>query len=103
MNHLCREIYAWCLLGLVATGCTARAAAMLPDDPAGREMVKTAQRAIAAYREGQPRTEGKLRVVYFHPNDRDPLPDYAERLERVMTDISDFYRDAFWFAGSSYG
>ncbi|MGI9244917.1 MAG: NPCBM/NEW2 domain-containing protein [Verrucomicrobiales bacterium] len=34
-----------------------------------------------------------LRVVYFHGNDMEPLPNYEERLGRVMQDISEFYRD----------
>lgn len=48
---------------------------------------------IAAYHAGQPRHDGVVRVVYFHPSDRDPLPNYAERLDRVLGDVSDFYRD----------
>jgi hypothetical protein len=65
----------------------------LADDPAGRELITAASRTIADYHRGQRRENNLLRIVYFHPSDRDPLPDYAERLERVMTDISDFYRD----------
>jgi len=63
------------------------------DDPAGRLMMREAQRIIAAYHAGQPRTTNTLRVVYFVPKDGDPLPNYAERLDRVMNDVSDFYRD----------
>src|SRR6266550_7405437 len=63
------------------------------EDPAGRVMMQEAQRIIAAYHEGQPRTNGALRVVYFVPKDRDPLPNYAERLDRVMNDVSDYYRE----------
>ena len=64
-----------------------------PDDPEGRALLQQARRAIAAYHAGQPKSNAVLRVVYFYPSDRDPLPNYAERLDRVMTDVSDFYRD----------
>lgn len=33
-----------------------------------------------------------LHVVYWTPSDRDPLPQYRERLDRVLTDIQSFYR-----------
>ena len=82
-------------LALVVVGifCAVTCAAELAEDPDGRAMVQAAQRAIAAYHEGQPRSDGALRVVYFHPNDRDALSGYAERLDRVVTNISDYYRD----------
>ncbi|MES2696086.1 MAG: NPCBM/NEW2 domain-containing protein [Verrucomicrobiota bacterium] len=66
------------------------------DDPAGHALLQEAQRAISAYHAGHATPEAaraRLRVVYFHPSDRDPLPDYEARLDRVLTDISDFYRD----------
>ena len=33
----------------------------------------------------------KLRVVYFHPKDRQPLKDHAKRWDGIMSDIQDFY------------
>lgn len=67
--------------------------AALADDPEGRAMVESARRVIDGYHADQPANGAKLRVVYFHPSDRDPLPGYAERLDRALNDISDFYRD----------
>jgi hypothetical protein len=64
-----------------------------PADPDGSAMIQVAQRLIAEYHAGEKPSGAVLRVVYFHPSDRDPLPNYAERLDRVMNDISDFYRD----------
>jgi hypothetical protein len=63
------------------------------DDPQGRVMIQQAERMIAAWQTGQPQTTNVLRVVYFVPKDVDPLPHYAERLDRVMNDVSGFYRD----------
>ena len=63
------------------------------DDQAGRAMLQAAQRIIAAYHAGQPKTRGALRVVYFVPKDCTPLPDYEARLDRVVSDVNAFYRD----------
>lgn len=63
------------------------------DDPDGCALLQAAQRVIAAYHEGHRGSHDVLRVVYFHPHDRDPLPNYVERLDRVLADISNFYRD----------
>ena len=65
----------------------------VPEDHEGRAMVQEAQRLIAAYHAGQPPSHALLRVVCFVPADREPLPAYAERLDRVMNDVSGFYRD----------
>lgn len=35
----------------------------------------------------------KLRVVYFHPKDRQPLKAHVERWDRIMADIQQFYQD----------
>ncbi len=40
-----------------------------------------------------------LRVVYFVPADREPLPNYQERLDRVMTEVQRFYREGMQAAG----
>jgi hypothetical protein len=56
-------------------------------------MMREARRIIDAYHAGQPRGNSVLRVVYFVPSDCDPFPDYAERLDRVMNDVRDYYRD----------
>ena len=68
-------------------------AAELPGDAAGTALIREARKAVAAWHEGEAASRGVLRVVYFHPSDRDPLPDYADRLDRVLTDVSGFYRD----------
>jgi len=33
-----------------------------------------------------------LLVVYFTPADREPIPGYVERVDRVMSDLQDFFR-----------
>lgn len=40
-----------------------------------------------------------LRVVYFTPNDREPIPGYVERLDKVLEHIRAFYRDGMEAAG----
>src|ERR1035437_7705152 len=75
------------------------ASALLADgvaaDPDGATLLQAAQGMVAAYHAGQPNATNRLRVVYFVPQDSEPLPHYAERLERVMADVSNFYRDGF--------
>lgn len=48
---------------------------------------------IEAFHRDAAQSGAILRVVYFHPADRDPLPDYQERLDRVLADVSAFYCD----------
>ena len=80
-------------LGLLLYSVAPAGAELIRDDPAGLAMVQQAQKIIAEYHAGQPKTTNVLRVIYFVPKDREPLPRYAERLDRVVNDISDFYRD----------
>ena len=56
-------------------------------------VMAAAQRRIAAFHAGEKPSGAFVRVVYFHAADREPLPDFAARLDRVMTDISAFYRE----------
>jgi hypothetical protein len=64
-------------------------------DSDGNILLRAAQPVVAAYHAGQPPATNRLRVVYFVPKDAAPITDYAARLERVMTDVSSFYREAF--------
>ena len=68
-------------------------AAGVAEDPAGRALLLEAQQTIAAYHAGHAPATNVLRVVYFVPKDGQPLSDYAERVDRVVNDVSDFYRD----------
>ncbi|MEK6234754.1 MAG: hypothetical protein N2C14_08585 [Planctomycetales bacterium] len=49
---------------------------------------------LRAWREpSRPRDGKKLRVIYFHPRDRQPLKNHVERWDRIMADFQQFYRD----------
>lgn len=95
VRQITRTRHQPCALAIIigAMLCVATRAADLADDPEGRAMVQAAQRAIAAYQERASLSTGVLRVVYFHPNDREPLPEYAARLDRLVTNVSEFFRD----------
>lgn len=80
-------------LGPLSAISFAALAVSVADDPDGRELLVSAERTINAYHEGHRNAKSVLRIVYFHPADRDPLPNYAERLDRIMSDVSNFYRD----------
>jgi len=55
--------------------------------------IKTAFDRIAAYHLGEKPSDSAVQVVYFHAADRNPLPDFRDRLERIVKDITDFYRE----------
>jgi hypothetical protein len=40
-----------------------------------------------------------VRIAYFVPSDREPIREYRERLDRVMTEVQRFYRDGMTAAG----
>ena len=82
------------LLGLV----TASA-----QDREGSALLRDARQQITAYHAGQPESQRQLRVVYFVPSDRDPLPNHAERLDRILDDVNNFYRDGFRRFGQDGG
>lgn len=49
--------------------------------------------ASPAYAQSRPAADHRpLRIAYFVPTDRQPLPDRVERLDRVMTEVQAFYR-----------
>lgn len=62
-------------------------------DPAGATLISSALPAIEAFHRDEARSGALLRVVYFHPANREPMPGYQERLDRVLADVSAFYRD----------
>ena len=54
------------------------------------------QRRLAMYHgnsKRRPDNHAVVKVVYFHASDREPLPNHRERLERVLADVRDFYRN----------
>ena len=51
-------------------------------------------RQLRAWRKPDRTRHGKtLRVVYFHPQDRQPLKNHGERWDRIMADVQKFHRD----------
>lgn len=67
----------------------------LGDDPEGSALLQEARKQVAAYHASQPESHRMLRVVYFVPSDRDPLANHAERLDRILNDVSAFYQEGF--------
>jgi hypothetical protein len=61
--------------------------------PEGSALLQAAQKKVAAFHHAAPHETNVLHLVYFHPADREPLPQWRERLERTMLDVSAFYRD----------
>ena len=78
------------LFGLIASTLTA-----VGEDSAGSALLGEAVKQVSTYHAGQADSHRMLRVVYFVPADRDPLPDHAARLDRILNDVSDFYQQGF--------
>ncbi len=64
------------------------------------EQATRAQAMIDAYQGPHLQTPPrKLYVVYFTPADREPAPEYEQRLGAILDDIQSFYRDGMAQAG----
>ncbi len=74
-------------------------------EPSGSEkaIMASATGRIDAYHRGEAASRGVLRLVYFHPADREPLPDYELRLERILSDVSAFYGEGMEAFGVKNG
>jgi hypothetical protein len=56
------------------------------------QQVPAALKILDHYHHTQPETGNRtLHIVYWTPADREPLPQYRERLSRTLFDIRDFY------------
>jgi len=84
---------------LILSGCVTNEQIHIPVEPAqgafnlrdARGIAQKAQEQIATFHDGHRTASNVLRVVYFCPKDSEPLPQWQERLDRVMQEISDFY------------
>jgi hypothetical protein len=75
---------------LCLTTCfTAHAAVVIVPDSGQAAL---AMKIINDYHDPRPANPPeKLRLIYFTPSDRDPVPDYEHRLEAILADIQTFY------------
>ncbi|WP_158261364.1 MULTISPECIES: NPCBM/NEW2 domain-containing protein [Pirellulaceae] len=80
-----KTVLAFCLL--VITSSTVQA-----DETS---VAKSLQSRVKAFHADAPKEELKLRVIYFHAADREPLSDYQDRLHRIVSDIKRFYDTEF--------
>ncbi len=95
---------------LILSGCVTHEELRVPVQSApngfslteARKAAATMQQQIDRFHSGHRTASNVLRVVYFCPNDAKPLPQWQERLERAIQDISDFYGEGmrrFGFTG----
>jgi len=78
---------------LLAANAARQDAGLNGQDAHATPVMDAVHQRIVAFHAGEKPNGAVLRVVYFHASDREPLPDYATRLDRIVTDISGFYRD----------
>jgi len=98
LTRIARRAVVFCSAALLFSPSMSRAA-----DPAGEDLLREAREQISAYHAGQPKSGKVLRVVYFTPSDREPLANHAERLDRILDDVSAFYREGFKRFGQDIG
>jgi hypothetical protein len=60
-----------------------------------KEEIVKADKILKKYYSGQKRANNIVKVVYFHANDQNPLPNWRERLTRTLDDVSKFYQEEF--------
>jgi len=93
MKHLAISV----IFTLIAHTCSAQPTPL--NTTFSKSAIVAAEQAIKPYTSG-PETGAKVvKVVYFHGNDRPPMPHWEERLNRILADVSKFYQEAF----SKYG
>jgi hypothetical protein len=91
-----RTVYGILVLSLFASFAALAAVDPIPES----QQAQLALKVLNSWRDGRkPGPPKKLHVVYYTPSDRDPEPDYRERLEAIMEDIRAFYRDGMTQAG----
>jgi len=61
--------------------------------PADKEKIIKADKLLIKYHLGQKRANNIVKVVYFHANNQEPLPNWRERLTRTLDDVSKFYQE----------
>ncbi|MDD4972441.1 MAG: NPCBM/NEW2 domain-containing protein [Paludibacter sp.] len=60
-----------------------------------KEKILKADKLLKKYHLGQKQANNIVKVVYFHGNNQDPLPNWRERLTRTLDDVSKFYQEEF--------
>jgi hypothetical protein len=96
---------------LILSGCVTHRQLRVPADLTAsgiglaemRQTAETVQKQITSFHDGHRCASNVLRVVYFCPQDAEPLPGWEERLDRVIQDISDFYGDGMRRFGFTSG
>lgn len=59
------------------------------------DKILRADKLLKKYNVGQVHSKNVVKVVYFHANDREPLPNWHARLTRTLDDVSRFYQEEF--------
>lgn len=64
-----------------------------------KDAILAADKIVKTYHAGAKQVHKVVKVVYFHGNDRQPLPGWEERLNRTLKEVSTYYKEEF----SKYG
>ena len=58
-----------------------------------KEEILQADKLLKKYHLGQKHANYIVKVVYFHANNQEPLPNWRERLTRTLEEVSKFYQE----------
>lgn len=82
------------LLGIFLTTSSLSAIALAPSKT-DLSLIEQANRQLQTLLKNVKASDKVIKVVYFYPADKTPLPGWQERLPRTLADVSDFYRESF--------
>lgn len=81
------------LASLVLASFTALLSTAAPAANNSAATIRQAQHTIKQYHANAIPARNVIRVVYFHPRDQKPLPNWRERLTRIAADVERFYNE----------
>jgi len=92
MSNRVSKIVVSCILGVFTLYSATGFSQTKPDN---KKIIIEAQKVIKAYHAGAAKANNLVKVVYFQGSDREPLANWSERLDRVLTAVNDFYKAEF--------
>lgn len=95
VSGLRRHTFGCAMAGFVVTVGLMSATRAAGDESDTAVLIRAAAVTVDAYHADAGAADNVIRLVYFHPRDREPLASWRERLSRNIDDILKFYNDAF--------
>ena len=81
------------LIGCCLAASTGQCEPTQAENALGKSFMESVLSQIVEYHQGAPEEYNKIRLVYFHPKDREPLANWEIRMQRIISDVADFYSE----------